>query len=48
MEIPDRAWEDDPDSIGIVTFINSSLLDNIMFLVYCMHKGKWSLNVQKW
>lgn len=28
MEIRDIAWEDDPDDIDLVSFINSSLIDN--------------------
>lgn len=29
MEIPDRAWEDDPDGIALASFINSNLPDNV-------------------
>ena len=29
MEIPDRAWEKDPDGIALANFINSNLPDNI-------------------
>ncbi|KAL5218919.1 hypothetical protein ABZP36_019603 [Zizania latifolia] len=29
MEIPDRAWENDPDGIALANFINSNLPDNI-------------------
>uniref|UniRef100_A0A0D9VTT5 Pseudouridine synthase I TruA alpha/beta domain-containing protein n=1 Tax=Leersia perrieri TaxID=77586 RepID=A0A0D9VTT5_9ORYZ len=29
MEIPDRAWENDPDGIALSNFINSNLPDNV-------------------
>ncbi|XP_066351174.1 putative tRNA pseudouridine synthase [Miscanthus floridulus] len=29
MEIPDRAWEDDPDGIALASIINSNLPDNV-------------------
>ena len=29
MEIPDRAWEKDPDGIALANFINSNLPNNI-------------------
>jgi tRNA pseudouridine38-40 synthase len=29
MEIPERAWEKDPDGIALANFINSNLPNNI-------------------
>jgi tRNA pseudouridine38-40 synthase len=29
MEIPDRAWENDPDGIALASFINSNLPQNV-------------------
>ncbi|XP_006651355.1 putative tRNA pseudouridine synthase [Oryza brachyantha] len=45
MEIPDRAWENDPDGISLSNFINSNLPDNVR--VFSILPAQRSFDVRK-